>query len=147
MEIKLKQSTKSGTQHTQFHTKTAESFMWQHNPDRSTLQLQWTQHIRTTVEKLSSGNEVYVVPVIAKMSEYSKKSGKWYSDSFYTHHNGYKVCLCVAVGHIHLSVYLYLMNGPYDDQLSWPLYGHFQVKLLNQIFDKKSLFFFWKASG
>ena len=33
----------------------------------------------------------------------------------------------------HLSVGLVLMKGPYDDQLRWPLKGHCEVKLLNQI--------------
>jgi len=96
----------------------------------------WAKHIHTTAAKLSLGNQI--VPVMVKMSEYSKQrdskqSGiKWYSDPFYTHHNGYKVRLGVAAGRIHLSVYLYLMYSPYDDQLSWPLYGNFQVDLLSQ---------------
>ena len=34
---------------------------------------------------------------------------------------------------IHLSVYLYLMESPYDDMLSWPLKGKcIKVTLLNQ---------------
>ena len=37
----------------------------------------------------------------------------------------------------HLSVYLYLMRGPCDDMLPWPLKGKFKVTLLNQIGDTK----------
>jgi len=88
--------------------------------------------------KLSSGDQV--VPVVVKMSEYTKKkSGKvtWFSDSFYTHHKGYKMCSDVdAAGWCitgYVSVFLFLMKGPYDDQLRWPLKGHCEVKLLNQI--------------
>ena len=33
----------------------------------------------------------------------------------------------------HLSVSLYLMKGPHDDELTWPLRGKFEIKLLNQI--------------
>ena len=33
----------------------------------------------------------------------------------------------------HLSVYLYLMKGLHDDELTWPLRGKFEIKLLNQI--------------
>jgi len=35
----------------------------------------------------------------------------------------------------HLSVYLCLMKGPHDDELTWPLRGKFEWKLLNQISD------------
>ena len=76
--------------------------------------------------------------MIVKMSEYTKKKSdtvKWYSDSFYTHHKGYKMCLYVyAAGYDgYVTVGLFLMKGPYDDQLRWPLKGHCEVKLLNQI--------------
>ena len=65
------------------------------------------------------------------------------SDSFYTHNKGYKMCLRVdAAGHgkakgTHLSVFLYLMKGPHDDELTWPLRGEFEIKLLNQISDSE----------
>jgi len=80
--------------------------------------------------------------VTIKMSEYSiKKNNKidWYSDYFYSHNKGYSVSLNVfAAGHgdgedSHLSVFLYLMKGPHDDELTWPLRGEFEIKLLNQI--------------
>ena len=83
-------------------------------------------------------------PVTLKMSEYSKKrrnNVEWYSDPFYTHNKGYKMRLNIdAAGHgkgnsTHLSVFLYLMKGPHDDELTWPLMGKFEMKLLNQISD------------
>ena len=85
-------------------------------------------------------------PVILKMSQYNNKKEKsvhWYSDSFYTHNKGYKMCLNNdAAGHsngkgTHLSVFLYLMKGPHDDELTWPLRGKFEIKLLNQISDSE----------
>jgi len=60
-----------------------------------------------------------------------------YSDSFLSHNKGYKLCLQVDTFHssTHLSVYLHLMKGPHDNELTWPLRGTFEVKLLNQISD------------
>ncbi|XP_065917309.1 hyaluronan mediated motility receptor-like [Dysidea avara] len=92
----------------------------------------WPSIISTSSSRLSSGDQV--VPVILKMSEYTKKKESdviWHSDSFYTHHKGYRMTL--YIGAAHLSVGLLLMKGPYDDQLRWPLKGHCEVKLLNQI--------------
>ena len=81
-------------------------------------------------------------PVIIMMTEYKDKKDntiEWFSDPFYTHSKGYKICLCVDAGGndqvkgTHLSVFLCLMKGPHDDELTWPLKGEFEVELLNQI--------------
>lgn len=104
------------------------------------LQFYWHRTMSLTADKLSSGDQV--VPVIVKMSEYTKKKNHkmtWYSDSFYTHKKGYKMCLGAYAAGLcggrssDLSVKLYIMKGPYDDQLTWPLKGHCEIKLLNQI--------------
>jgi len=101
----------------------------------------WYPTILYRASKLSSGDEV--APVTVKMSDYIKNQKDevdWYSDSFYTHNNGYKMCLNVRnSSSTHLSVYLYLMKGPHDDQLKWPLRGHCEVKLLNQISNCKHI--------
>ena len=82
-----------------------------------------------------------VCPITVKMSEFNTR--KQYSDPFYTHNKGYKMCLYIdAAGHgkgtgTHLSVFLYLMKGPHDDELTWPLKGKFEIKLLNQISDSE----------
>ncbi|XP_065901407.1 TNF receptor-associated factor 4-like [Dysidea avara] len=85
-----------------------------------------------------------VCPVIVSITEYSKQKNDnigWYSDSFYTHDKGYKMCLniCAAgegVGEsTHLSLFLFLMKGPHDDKLTWPLREKFEIKLFNQIND------------
>jgi len=105
--------------------------------------IQHYTNINTTASKLSSGDQV--VPVIVKMSEYiKKKSGKikWYSEAFFTHHQGYKMYLEINANGLgdkkdYMSVYLYLIKGPYDDQLRWPMKGHCEVKLLNQIINSE----------
>ena len=103
---------------------------------------EWTIRLNTRAIQLSSGDQV--LPVIVQMSEYAKKKENkvdWYSYPFYTHDEGYKIQLnVVPSGHdnakgTHLSVYLYLMEGPCDDKLCWPLKGKFKVTLLNQTSD------------
>ena len=62
----------------------------------------------------------------------------WYSLPFYTHPRGYKMCLGVNAngwGHgkgTHVSLYVFLMQGEFDDQLKWPFQGHVTVQLLDQ---------------
>ena len=70
----------------------------------------------------------------------------WFSDPFFAFEEGYKMCLKVyANGYgsgegTHVSLYLYLMKGPYDDKLEqsghWPLRGRFTIELLNHLNDK-----------
>ena len=69
----------------------------------------------------------HVCPVTIKMTKYKDKkeiAQQWYSDPFYTHNKGYKMCLNVdAAGNgdgkgTHLSVFLFLMKGPHDDELT-----------------------------
>ena len=85
-----------------------------------------------------------VCPVVIKMSEFKKKQKdheQWYSDPFFAHTQGYKMRLSVVAAGFddgkgtHVSVYLFLMRGPHDDTLKWPLKETFEIKLLNQIGD------------
>ena len=100
---------------------------------------EWSVKLTAMTIMSKSGDQE--CPVILKMSQFNNKKEndvQWYSDSFYTH-NKYKMCLRVdAAGHgdgksTHLSVFLFLMKGPHDDKLTWPLRGKFRIKLLNQI--------------
>ena len=102
-----------------------------------TLFGEWPIEMHTKAAKLSSCNQL--LPVFVKMPDFIKKMEDridWYSDPFYTHHQGYKMRLNVVPagfeGH-YMSVYLYIMDGPFDYLLRWPLKGKFQVTLLNQI--------------
>ena len=70
---------------------------------------------------------------------------QWYSSPFFAFHEGYQVCLKVYTAGYdksnddHISVFIRLMKGPYDDKLQqlgrWPLRGTFIIKLLNQYND------------
>ncbi|XP_065901914.1 TNF receptor-associated factor 4-like [Dysidea avara] len=85
-------------------------------------------------------------PVVIKMTKFtSHKEEKvcWQSEPFFSHIRGYKMYLIVyAAGNdvgkgTHLSMALYLMKGPHDDELTWPLKETFGVTLLNQISDQE----------
>ena len=101
---------------------------------------QWVSHLHLSV----SGNKI--CPVILKIYEVEDKkihSKEWRSDPFYTHDKGYRMCLLVifnGTNHVnatYVSVFLYLMKGPYDDDLKWPLIRNFEIALLNQKKDEE----------
>ena len=66
----------------------------------------------------------------------------WKSPDFYSHFDGYKLCLIAYVNGssdgegTHVSCYVKLMPGEYDDTLEWPFQGEVTVELLNQLEDK-----------
>ena len=74
------------------------------------------------------------------LTEFTKRkqfNNKYYSPPFYSHPNGYKLCLDVnANGHgkgkgTHISIFARLMKGDYDNSLQWPFEGEIVVNLLN----------------
>ena len=113
---------------------------------------QWWVRLTAMTKMFESGDQA--CPVVIKVSEFSKtETVNWYSGPFYTHAKGYKVCLLIfPSGHgdgkgTHLSVYLCLMKGPHDNELTWPLSGKFEVKLLNQISDCEHHPMTWLYNG
>ena len=73
-----------------------------------------------------------------KFQEHKENDSQWYSEPFYTHDHGYKMCLRVdpngydkAIGS-HLSLFTCFMKGEFDSELPWPFYGNIVVELLNQ---------------
>ena len=87
-------------------------------------------------------DHVVLVPVSFTMTGFQQKklsNSSWYSPWFYTHPRGYKMCLRVDANgygvrkNSHVSVYLYMMRGEYDESLHWPFRGDITVQLLNQI--------------
>ena len=71
--------------------------------------------------------------IMTYFEEFRKDSDMWYSPHFYTHPCGYKMCLSIDANGIgcgegtHLSVFVYLMRGEFDDQLKWPFRGSVTV--------------------
>ena len=85
-----------------------------------------------------------VAPAIIVMDDYTEKlktKEKWSSEPFFAFERGYLMYLSVYPGGhddgegSHVSVYLHLMKGPYDDELEqsgyWPMRGTFTIDLLN----------------
>jgi len=103
-------------------------------------QIEWTASINNRASHIK--NQAF--PVIIKVPEFDdkkKSETNWNSHYFFTHEKGYKIRLNVfPAGRdshkgTHVSVYLYLMKGPNDNDLTWPLRKRIQVKLLNQVRD------------
>ena len=61
----------------------------------------------------------------------------WFSSPFYTHPRGYKMCLNVDANGFgegrgtHVSVFIYMMQGEFDNELKWPFRGTITVQVLN----------------
>ena len=86
--------------------------------------------------------ELRVCPCVIEMSEFSKKRSEvWFSPPFYTHPGGYRIRLDVYSNGrqeskgVHLSTYVCLMRGEYDDNLKWPFSFTVKFTLLNQVKD------------
>ena len=83
--------------------------------------------------------------ILISFEEMKKSNGSWYGPPFYTHPQGYKMCLKVYANGsgrgegTHVSVYAYLMRGKFDDFLKWPFQGSVVLQLCNQLEDKYHL--------
>ena len=93
------------------------------------------------VESLSEPGVLPTELTVTNFEQHSRQNDSWLSAPFYTHPQGYKMCLIVdangyGVGKgTHVSVFAYLMQGEFDDQLKWPFRGHVTVAMLNQLED------------
>ena len=75
--------------------------------------------------------------VLTEYSKHNKARDEWFSFPFYTGPRGYKLCLAVATSYIygpgtHVSLWVFLMRGEYDDCLMWPFSADITVQLVNQ---------------
>ena len=67
--------------------------------------------------------------------KYTKE--KVYSLAFYTHPHGYRMCVRVDLNGkgTHVSIYICMMSGPFDDSLQWPFRGDVTIQIVNQAGD------------
>ena len=86
-----------------------------------------------------------VPPCQFTMMHFSKRKNEeraWYSPPFYSEPGGYKLCLRIDSNGVqdgkdsHLSVWVYVMKGRFDDSLMWPFSGKVTVQLLNWLADR-----------
>ena len=73
--------------------------------------------------------------IMDDFEKHKKSNDAWFSPPFYTHLGGYRMCLKVyANGHgtwkgTHVSVFVCLMRGEFDDLLKWPFRGDVAIQL------------------
>ena len=73
--------------------------------------------------------------IMDDFEQHKKKADIWFSPPFYTHLGGYRMCLRVDANGVvggkgtHVSVFVYLMRGEYDDLLKWPFHGDVTIQL------------------
>uniref|UniRef100_A0A1X7SPL4 TRAF1-6 MATH domain-containing protein n=1 Tax=Amphimedon queenslandica TaxID=400682 RepID=A0A1X7SPL4_AMPQE len=80
---------------------------------------------------------MYTPPVdviMMSFGKYNKLDEDWYSRAFYTHTNGYKMCLCIRYDDKKKSsnLHAHLMVGDYDDNLQWPFRGTLMTEILHR---------------
>ena len=93
---------------------------------------------------------IHVFPIRLVITNFTEKKSNnrvWHSLPFYTHPQGYKLCLMVyANGRsndegdgegTHVSMYANVMRGAFDDNLKWPFQGSVVLQLCNQLEDKR----------
>ncbi len=98
------------------------------------------QRLTKELEKLRLHVETIapVQIVMTDFEEHKKDGDRWYSEGFYTHPGGYKMCLNVDAGGCgdgkgtHVSCSVCLMRGKFDSTLKWPFRGNITIQLLNQ---------------
>ena len=90
-------------------------------------------------------NDRAILPVRFNMDEYEQhkiRNDKWFSPHFWTHSQGYKMCLSVIAngeGELEgkcVSILLHMTKGKFDDLHQWPFRGIIVVQLLDQNEDK-----------
>ena len=83
-----------------------------------------------------------VIPVqrtVPDFTELQNFSRDYVSEPFYTHSEGYKMCLLVwpngyeSAENTHVSLFICLMKGENDESLKWPFSGHITVQLVDQV--------------
>ena len=84
---------------------------------------------------------VFIPPPIFTMSNFKQHKNdkdRWFSPPFNSHFLGYKMCIGVCANGYgegegtHLSVFVHMMPGEYDEYLRWPFCGEVTVQLLDQ---------------
>ncbi len=98
------------------------------------------QQLTKELEKLRLHVETFapVQIVMTDFEQHKKVGDTWYSEGFYTHPGGYKMCLKVNANGggdgngTHVSCYVCMMRGKFDNALKWPFRGNVTIQLLNQ---------------
>ena len=80
---------------------------------------------------------------MTNFEQHKADNNRWWSSHFYTHPQGYKMCLSVeanGIGNakgIHTSVFIHMMRGEFDEQLKWPYDGKITVMVVDQVENRR----------
>ena len=80
------------------------------------------------------------LPIIFAVN-YENNENVVYLPSFYTHAQGYRMCIQFypngfqSAKSTHVSLFMCLMRGGYDDYLKWPFRGEITIQIVNQAGD------------
>ena len=74
-----------------------------------------------------------VAPFLFKVPKFTEKKDKYFSPSFFTHPQGYKMTIRIYISTFTISVHALPMKGEYDDDLEFPFKGTITFELLNQL--------------
>ena len=98
-----------------------------------------TENLTEKIEELKLAMTRYAG--FPKVYRVERTESELFMPGFYTHHNGYKMCISVDPnGHgdgegTHISIYTHLVKGLYDDHLKWPFRGIITIQIVNQAGD------------
>ena len=95
-----------------------------------------------SLERLTHTGTLPFSFIMPDFAQHKLDDDEWFSPPFYTHTHGYKMCLRVHANGFgnakgkYVSVFSYLMQGDYDDELEWPYSGTIAIHLVNQLQDQ-----------
>ena len=108
----------------------------------STLRKDFGVKVEVNCEAIASLSSHSGLPpckiIMPDFSDLKDDEHVWNSHPFYTHSRGYKMCIKVYangagdLADTHVSVFVYLIQGEFDDELKWPFRGDITIQLLNQ---------------
>ncbi len=106
-------------------------------------------HLHLALQSVAIPTLSHGESIVFKITDYSlkKRNNEVFTcDPFYTHTNGYKMCLKVFLNGTesgagtHVSVATCLLQGPFDKYLKWPFTWTIMVEALNQFHDTGNMF-------
>ena len=82
---------------------------------------------------------------LTNFNHYRENNHIFMSDPFYSHVGGYKMVMIIRPNGVgiwqgsHISLYIFLLPGEFDDQLCWPFNCRITVQAYNRTKEKWSL--------
>ena len=101
------------------------------------------KQLRSSLHVLQSHGVFPVDLTLTEFEKHKQDDDVWYSEPFYTHPHGYKICLKVFANGIHngkgthVAFGISLMRGIFDESLKWPFCGEVTIQIINQLQDRE----------